>query len=389
MSQYFPSGKVQPVIKWAGGKEQELKFIIPTLPQRFTNYFEPFVGGGSVFSALQPLGKVFLNDKSHGLVNMYKVLAGDGFYECFAELLGAWDFISSHVKQSAAHYINLYREYSQDAVPRTEMQQHAGKLIEDYVPIMLCSFRNYLHPVRENLLANMQRSLAQKIHRMKMVERKLHLLKDCDVLENIESGLKSGFYTACRSMYNDLDKCPYSSQERGVLFFFVHNMAYSGMFRYNSEGRFNVPYGGIGYNRKSFTNKLEFLRSDFFQKKLSSAIIENMDFESFLNKYEPQEQDFVFLDPPYDSGFSTYLQNSFTHEDHKRLAQYLLHKCKAQWMLVIKNTPFIFKLYSDKGLNVQMFNKKYLVSFMNRNDKHAEHLLIRSYSGSCTAEAHP
>lgn len=389
MSQYFPLGKVQPVIKWAGGKEQELKFIIPTLPQQFTDYFEPFVGGGSVFSALQPLGKVFLNDKSHGLVNMYRSLVVDGFYDCFAELLGAWNSIPWHVKLEGARYIHLYRRYSKDAVSRTLMQQRVGTIIEGFAPALLSSFKEYLHPVRENLLVNMQRYLAQKIHRMKMVERKLHLLKDYDVLENIESGLKSGFYTACRSMYNDFDKSSYSSQEMGVLFFFVHNLAYSGMFRYNAEGRFNVPYGGIGYNRKCFTNKLEFLRSDFFQKKLSSAVIENMDFESFLNKYEPQEEDFVFLDPPYDSDFSTYLQNSFTQEDHTRLAQYLLHKCKAQWMLVIKNTPFIFELYSDKGLNVQMFNKKYLVSFMNRNDKHAEHLLIRSYPRNCPAEANP
>lgn len=388
MSQYFPLGKVQPVIKWAGGKEQELKFIIPTLPQQFMDYFEPFVGGGSVFSALRSSGNVFLNDKSHGLINMYRSLRGEDFYDCFAELLGAWDSISCHVKLNKDTYIDLYREFSQDGVSRAEVHERTGAVVGSHATLLLHSFKSYLHPVRETLLESLQRYVTLKINRMKMVERRLHLLKNCDVLENIESGLKGGFYTACRSMYNDLDNCQCSSPERGVLFFFVHNMAYSGMFRYNSEGRFNVPYGGIGYNRKSFTNKLDFLRSDFFQKKLSAAVIENMDFEAFLDKHEPQEQDFVFLDPPYDSDFSTYLQNSFTQEDHKRLAQYLLHKCKAQWMLVIKNTPFIFELYSDKGLNVQMFNKKYLVSFMNRNDKHAEHLLIRSYPGTCPDETH-
>jgi len=42
-------------------------------------------------------------------------------------------------------------------------------------------------------------------------------------------------------------------------------------------------------------------------------------------------------------------------------------------MIIIKNTDFIFNLYNDKGLNIQTFDKKYLVSFMNRNDKDVMH----------------
>ena len=48
-------------------------------------------------------------------------------------------------------------------------------------------------------------------------------------------------------------------------------------------------------------------------------------------------------------------------------------------MMIIKNTPFIMSLYKDKGLNIQAFDKKYLVSFMNRNDKDVEHLIIMNY----------
>lgn len=48
-------------------------------------------------------------------------------------------------------------------------------------------------------------------------------------------------------------------------------------------------------------------------------------------------------------------------------------------MMIIKNTDFIFELYNKKGLNIQIFDKKYLVSFMNRNDKDVEHLLITNY----------
>ena len=102
-------------------------------------------------------------------------------------------------------------------------------------------------------------------------------------------------------------------------------------------------------------------------------------FEDFFRKAAPKKDDFIFLDPPYDSDFSTYAQNTFGREEQERLANYLIKKCKAKWMMIIKNTPFIMSLYKDKGLNIQAFDKKYLVSFMNRNDKDVEHLIIMNY----------
>lgn len=379
MSQHSPLGKVQPIIKWAGGKEKELKFILPTLPKHYCDYYDPFVGGGAVFTALDTRGKIFLNDKSRGLVNLYKTLSLQDFYTCFAELMQVWECIAYHVQDKADIYLDLYRSYAQGSITDVELRKCVAALVQQQERALQQLLVQSLTSVRECMLPALQNNLVQKMLRMHVIEKKMHTLADKDVLENIESGLKSGLYSACRTVYNDIELGQCSEAEQGVLFFFVHSMAYSGMFRYNALGRFNVPYGGIGYNRKSFSKKIEFFRSGFFQARLADTVLENMDFEAFLNKYEPRQDDFVFLDPPYDSDFSTYLQNTFTQQDHQRLAAYLLHRCKAQWMLVIKNTPFIFELYADKGLNIQMFDKKYLVSFMNRNDKKAEHLLIRSY----------
>lgn len=77
--------------------------------------------------------------------------------------------------------------------------------------------------------------------------------------------------------------------------------------------------------------------------------------------------------------FSTYAKNEFTRDDQRRLASYLLYDCRCKWMLVIKNTPYIYSLYQGRGLNIRTFDKKYLVSFMNRNDKNVTHLLITNY----------
>ena len=80
---------------------------------------------------------------------------------------------------------------------------------------------------------------------------------------------------------------------------------------------------------------------------------------------------------PYDTDFSTYAQNEFGHEEQKRLCE-CLKRTPAKILLIIKNTDFIYELYKD-NFNITSFDKKYMVSFMNRNDRKAEHLIITNY----------
>ena len=151
------------------------------------------------------------------------------------------------------------------------------------------------------------------------------------------------------------------------------------MFRYNSKGEFNVPYGGIAYNRKDPASRLPYLASEELVEQIEKTTLSCGDFIEFMDKYPPERDDFVFLDPPYDSEFSNYAGNVFARDDHQRLADFLFGTLKARWMLVIKRTDFIEGLYKDKGLKVDSFAKRYVVSFRERNDKQAEHLIITNY----------
>src|SRR5258708_4259160 len=67
VSKYPKSDRLTSFLKWAGGKEQELRYILPLIPS-FNNYYEPFVGGGAVFFSIQAPRK-FINDKSSELFN--------------------------------------------------------------------------------------------------------------------------------------------------------------------------------------------------------------------------------------------------------------------------------------------------------------------------------
>lgn len=64
----------KPFLRWAGGKSWLLKHIDNILPENgFNTYHEPFLGGGSVFLALNPT-KSFLSDLNSELIETYSTL---------------------------------------------------------------------------------------------------------------------------------------------------------------------------------------------------------------------------------------------------------------------------------------------------------------------------
>ncbi|NLU23450.1 MAG: DNA adenine methylase [Clostridiales bacterium] len=64
---------VMPVVKWVGGKRQLLPALTPLLPERFTTYCEPFLGGGAMLFWRQPQ-RAIVNDVNDDLIQMYEVI---------------------------------------------------------------------------------------------------------------------------------------------------------------------------------------------------------------------------------------------------------------------------------------------------------------------------
>lgn len=378
---YVGLRKLEPIIKWAGGKEQELKYIIPNLPEKFEDYYEPFVGGGSVYTALQA-NNYYINDKSEELIELYRSIINrdrNSFFDILKEIIHNWDLLTKVIENNSVFFIDTYKYYSSDIIDDIKLKNILFEFILSHTEQFNGMFSTSFNFNIDNFIKEIKINLIRKIKRMREIEQKKNKLSDRDILDNIETAFKSAFYMHFRHFYNNIDKYKISGAYKSAIFLFIRNFAYSGMFRYNSNGEFNVPYGGIAYNRKNLLKKVNYLETKELKSLLEKTKIENLDFEDFFQKNKPKKNDFVFLDPPYDSEFSTYSQNEFSRNDQIRLANYLINECKAKWMMIIKNTDFIFDLYNKKGLKIDSFDKKYLVSFMNRNDKNVEHLLITNY----------
>lgn len=258
---------LKPLVKWSGGKKDELKYIKKYLPLNFNIYLEPFVGGGAVFFDLKPK-KAVISDVHVELIDFYKSIK-DGYS------LDIYDFMSNHNNDEETYY----------------------------------NIRN---------------------------------IKPLTQLENAKR------------------------------FFYLRKTCYRGMLRYNNKGEFNIPFGRYKtYNFDELKNKKYeqlFLNTDIF----------NESFEYIFENYNDQDN-FMFLDPPYDSEFTDYGYCSFDKIKHLKLSEYF-KSTKIKCLMVIGKTDFIVDLYKD--YIIEEYNKNYkfkLHSGRVGKEINNIHLIIKNY----------
>ncbi|MGE5485827.1 MAG: DNA adenine methylase [Ignavibacteriales bacterium] len=90
---------MKPFVKWAGGKGQILGELLARVPERYGGYYEPFVGGGALFFALNP-ERAVLNDRNEELINAYSVIRSK-----VSDLAGA---LAAHASQHRLHGRDYY-----------------------------------------------------------------------------------------------------------------------------------------------------------------------------------------------------------------------------------------------------------------------------------------
>lgn len=372
--------QLKPFLKWPGGKTRELKHIVPNLPNYINNYYEPFIGGGAVYFSIDNANKFYLNDKSKDLIELYNNIKEEEnnlFLDCLVQIDESWFDIENIFNINKDILVNIFSTYREDNCKKslkTKVVSWANSQENILYKILPKSINYNIEVFKNEVVINLCRKLA----RMHTIEQKKGKLSEKDVELNILTALKSAIYMYYRHLHNNQEIL--SNYVNSAIYYFIRNYTYSSMFRYNSKGEFNVPYGGMGYNKNRLEHKISYLKSSHLKDRLRNTIIENTDFFDFFKSKETNENDFVFLDPPYDTEFSTYDKNNFDFSDQKRLSDLLINRLNCNWMLVIKNTEFIHGLYENKeNVFINYFDKKYAVSFMNRNDKETEHLMITNY----------
>ena len=156
-----------------------------------------------------------------------------------------------------------------------------------------------------------------------------------------------------------------------VVYYFINKTAYSGMIRYNAHGEYNVPFGRY----KNLNTKLVTYEH---YKLLQRTEIYNCDYSKIFEMAD--DDDFIFLDPPYDCIFSDYgnetYKDGFGEDEHRRLASDFRNlSCKA--LLVIGKTPLTEELYGN--CIVEEYDKSFAVNIRNRFKADAKHIIVTNY----------
>jgi DNA adenine methylase len=294
----------------------------------------------------------------------------------------AWDEAGVVCLELMPELLSLYKAFMAEEMPTSILIENIRKLLLNYLnpsKYLLFSPNFIIHPYK--FFNTLSISVADKSRRIKNISNKKgQAFDDSDMADHIETSIRSGLYLFLRQLTNLQFKGSLKmSDEKAVAnWYFVREFCYASMFRYNRKGGFNIPYGGIAYNKKNFRQKVENIFSEDVRELFENATFYNLDFELFLKETNPGEEDFIFLDPPYDSEFSEYDQNTFTKPDQVRLRD-VLFETPAKWMLVIKETDFIRCLYTSEKCRFIEFDKTYTYNVRGRNNRETRHLIIVNY----------
>jgi DNA adenine methylase len=173
---------------------------------------------------------------------------------------------------------------------------------------------------------------------------------------------------------------PEDEVKKAARFIYLNKTAFNGLYRVNSKGKFNVPYGR--YKNPKILDKKNILA---VSKALKKDEITCLDFELAIKK--AKKYDFIYFDPPYQpisktSNFTGYTANSFSKEDQERLRECFnrLDKKKCYVMLSNSYSPFIKDLYENYTHHIVMAGR--VISCKGSGRGKIKELIITNYKTS-------
>lgn len=373
---------LKPIVKYTGGKYKEYNNIKEYLPPVIDDYYEPFFGGGGIFFRLHNdnaiKGKSFINDISSDLMTFYSMITTDDFKKEISIIDKAWVGIDVFISNI---YNEMQARFKSCVLDKEDLDTHFNDELYDLISenIDICEDLSNFNTHGISLKVKIYESYKDKCKRFmkKEVTDEKDLIDKC-----IKTPPHQAFYFVIRDMYNswiNTYSTDYTKAEQSAQWFFIRENCWGGMFRY-SNGKFNVPYGGNSYNNKCLSCKIDNIFSKDMQKLFkNNVVIHNGDYKKILKNKKFNKNDFIFLDPPYDTTFSEYDMNEYSLDEHKKLAE-ILKDINCRWMLIIKKTDFIFDLYKNMdNVNIIEYDKMYTYNARGEYDRKVIHLLIKNY----------
>ena len=204
------------------------------------------------------------------------------------------------------------------------------------------------------------------------------LTKMCNELNHHEANHSEEYYYKIRNIDRDKNKFNrLSDYKRAARTIYLNKACFNGLYRVNSKGEFNVPFGKkLKVNTYDGQN-LGIIHSYF---NFNDIKMLSVDFEEAVK--DAKKGDFVYFDPPYDSDtdtFTSYTEDGFGKEEQKRLAKVFkeLSDRGCYVMLSNHNTKLINELYKD--FNIHVIEAKRNINSDGKKRGKVEEVIITNY----------
>jgi DNA adenine methylase len=277
-------------------------------------------------------------------------------------------------------------EKTEKAYPFLKWVGGKGQLLKDFERYFPDKFNNFIEPfvgggavffyLYTNGFLSEKKSIL--IDSNKELINAYKMIKDENKLKVIIKALSNGKYlNKEETFYKIRNEEPKSEIERAARIIYLNKTCFNGLFRVNSKGKFNVPFG-------RYTNPM-ICDSDNLKavnRALENAELINGDFTAVLDYTE--KNDFVYFDPPYQpisktSSFTGYTKNSFNEKDQERLADVYkkLDRRGCKLMLSNSDADFIHDLY--KGYRIEVVKAKRMINCKAAKRGAINELVILNY----------
>ena len=248
-------------------------------------------------------------------------------------------------------------------------------LLKELMPLFPLSFNNYHEPFLGSASVFLNTQCLQDVY---LSDNNKDLINFyLQIKDNLKAFIEITHKKENTKSYYDVEKSIIYNIpiEKAAQFYYLNRTCFNGIYRVNSLGKFNVPYGHRENLKVVDESSLSILCN-----KLKNANIIHGDFYNSLEYIKPN--DFVFLDPPYSAKkqsnkFNMYNDKLFIWSDQLRLKDYCakLNKVGAKLMLANLYNDDIYQLFAkDLGLNC-FFTERYssIGSKVNSRGKYNEY----------------
>ncbi len=204
-----------------------------------------------------------------------------------------------------------------------------------------------------------------------------------ELIENLKAHKENNnedYFYEIRALDRDKEKySKLSNIERAARIIYLNKTCYNGLFRVNSAGEFNSPWGR--YRNPNIVNeKTIYAINRYFNK--AEVIILCGDYKEALK--EVNEDAFVYLDPPYmpispSSSFTGYTSAGFDEEEQIQLKEQcdILNSKGVKFLLSNSSCEFIEDLYKDYKITKVSAKRSINSNATKRGE--IDEVLVRNY----------